>query len=113
MVNRTNRYPTARSVSAVGASAGTFVTALRIFDPSRVAGHVGETTQRRHRIRAPRSDNSRWVQCANATNENDCAATTQVPEGGRAMAESGAAQSLDTLRCLISQVPPSGTKVSR
>jgi predicted ATPase with chaperone activity len=31
----------------------------------------------------------------------------------RAIAESGAAQSVDTLRCLISQVSPSGTKVSR
>jgi hypothetical protein len=31
----------------------------------------------------------------------------------RAIAESGAAQSVDTLRCLIRQVSPSGTKVSR
>jgi hypothetical protein len=31
----------------------------------------------------------------------------------RAIAESGAAQSVDTLRCLISQVSPSGTRMSR
>ena len=43
----------------------------------------------------------------------DASAMTQLPGGCRAMAESEAAQSVDTLRCLISHASPSGTKVSR
>ena len=37
----------------------------------------------------------------------------QLSGARRAIAELGAAQSVETLRCLISQVSPSGTKVSR
>lgn len=40
-------------------------------------------------------------------------AMAQLPGGGRTMVESGDAQSVDTLRCLISHASPSATKVSR
>lgn len=45
--------------------------------------------------------------------ERTVTAMTQQSGGRRAIVELGAAQSVDTLRCLISHVSPSGTKVSR
>jgi hypothetical protein len=60
-------------------------------------------------LRLPRFES--WT-CHHAAEPHD-AGIVQCLHMPRAIAELGAAQSVDTLRCLISHVLPSGTKVSR